>query len=100
MYPESWGESADTTTWGNQWITDHATSQKSANKPVLMEEFGVTIANQSTVYTTWYNTVVSSGLSGDLIWCASNSGRFYAKTANLGMLQASGLPSLSWRHTE
>ncbi|KAL0956598.1 hypothetical protein HGRIS_002735 [Hohenbuehelia grisea] len=37
------------------------------NKPVILEEFGVT-DNQNTVYTEWFNTIVSSGLSGDLIW--------------------------------
>ncbi len=41
---------------------------KSQGKPVLLEEFGVT-DNQATVYTAWYNEIISSGLTGDLIWC-------------------------------
>jgi mannan endo-1,4-beta-mannosidase len=41
---------------------------KTANKPVIMEEFGVTSDQQNT-YTTWYSNVISSGLTGDLIWC-------------------------------
>jgi mannan endo-1,4-beta-mannosidase len=40
---------------------------KRANKPVILEEFGVT-SNQAQVYTAWFNEVVSSGLTGDLIW--------------------------------
>jgi mannan endo-1,4-beta-mannosidase len=71
-YPEGWGESSDAETWGNQWIADHVTSQKAANKPVIMEEFGVVTANQTTVYTDWLKTVVSSGLTGDLIWQAGS----------------------------
>ncbi|KAI0355647.1 mannanase [Trametes cingulata] len=63
----SWGQTADPTGWGSQWITDHATSQKAANKPVILEEFGVTDSQAST-YTAWYNTIITSGLTGDLIW--------------------------------
>ncbi|KAG5732651.1 putative mannan endo-1,4-beta-mannosidase F [Termitomyces sp. T112] len=66
-YPESWGQSANSTLWGVQWIADHATSQKSANKPVILEEFGVTTA-QTTTYQAWFDEIVSSGLAGDLIW--------------------------------
>ncbi|KAI0311987.1 glycoside hydrolase family 5 protein [Amylostereum chailletii] len=71
LYPGSWGVGSDPTGWGAQWITDHSTSQKSANKPTIIEEFGVTSDQQST-YTTWYSTVISSGLTGDLIWQAGS----------------------------
>lgn len=40
---------------------------KAANKPVILEEFGVT-SSQTTIYTAWFNQIVSSGLTGDLIW--------------------------------
>lgn len=53
--------------WGAQWITDHATSMTSQGKPVIIEEFGVT-SNQTGTYTDWYSTIMSSGLTGDLIW--------------------------------
>ncbi|KAG6919061.1 hypothetical protein DXG01_009314 [Tephrocybe rancida] len=62
-----WGQTSDPQGWGTQWIADHATSQTKAGKPVIIEEFGVT-SNQATVYTAWWNQVVSSGLAGDLIW--------------------------------
>ncbi|KAI0630191.1 mannanase [Trametes polyzona] len=71
LYPGSWGETTDPIGWGSQWITDHATSQKTANKPVVLEEFGV-IDNQPATYTAWYNTIVTSGLAGDLIWQAGS----------------------------
>ncbi|KAF9482636.1 CEL4b mannanase [Pholiota conissans] len=70
-YPTSWGQSGNESAWGTQWIADHATSQKKANKPVIIEEFGVT-SNQATIYTTWLNQVVSSGLTGELIWQAGS----------------------------
>ncbi|KAF8706096.1 glycosyl hydrolase 5 (cellulase A) family, partial [Rhizoctonia solani] len=47
---------------------NHAASQKSANKPVILEEFGVT-TDQVATYTAWWNEIVSNGgVAGDLIW--------------------------------
>ncbi|KAJ7903158.1 CEL4a mannanase [Mycena leptocephala] len=71
-FHQGWGET-NTVPWGTQWITDHATTMKSTNKPVILEEFG--ISNSSTrasTYSTWYQTVISTGLTGDLIWQAGS----------------------------
>ncbi|RXW25617.1 hypothetical protein EST38_g240 [Candolleomyces aberdarensis] len=70
-YPNHWGQDGNELTWGTQWILDHAKSQARANKPVILEEFGVT-SNQPAVYTQWLSNVVSSGLAGDLIWQAGS----------------------------
>jgi mannan endo-1,4-beta-mannosidase len=68
MYPESWGES-DVEPWGVQWITDHATVMASANKPVIMEEFGiVNTTTRTSTYSSWYSTVITTDITGDLIW--------------------------------
>ncbi|KAH7101478.1 CEL4b mannanase [Auriculariales sp. MPI-PUGE-AT-0066] len=67
LYPESWGQSANITGFGTQWITDHATIQKKLNKPVIIEEYGVT-SNKPAVYQSWFDTIVSSGLTGELYW--------------------------------
>ncbi|KAJ7278403.1 CEL4b mannanase [Mycena rebaudengoi] len=71
-YPESWGESDDAS-WGVKWITDHATVQNTTNKPVILEEFG--IPNRQTrvaSYNTWFQTLISTGIAGDLIWQAGS----------------------------
>ncbi|KAF8883324.1 glycoside hydrolase superfamily [Gymnopilus junonius] len=70
-YPDSLGLTGQEGSWGSQWIIDHQTAQANAKKPVIMEEFGVT-SNQSAVYTAWWNTVISSGLTGNLIWQAGS----------------------------
>jgi mannan endo-1,4-beta-mannosidase len=70
-YPTSWGQGGNETAWGTQWIADHATSMKKANKPVILEEFGVT-SNQASTYATWFSQIESSGLTGDLIWQAGS----------------------------
>ena len=37
----------------------------------VLEEFGV-LDDQVDIYTAWYDEVVSSGLTGDLIWQAGS----------------------------
>ncbi|KAG8864506.1 hypothetical protein FRB96_005009 [Tulasnella sp. 330] len=66
-YPESWGETADPVGFGNTWITAHVAVGQKLNKPVIMEEFGVTNSNQTTTYNTWLNTGLTSGLAGKLV---------------------------------
>lgn len=53
-----------------------------------MEEFGVTSA-QTDVYTAWFSTVLSSGLSGDLIWYAT----FRVGRTGLGHMMLMYVPS-------
>ncbi|EGO25412.1 glycoside hydrolase family 5 protein [Serpula lacrymans var. lacrymans S7.9] len=72
LYPGSWGETSNSTSWGQEWIINHYTAQANANKPVIMEEFGVT-SDQYNTYSAWYSTVQSSGLSGVLIWQAGSN---------------------------
>ncbi|KAF7428063.1 hypothetical protein PC9H_007282 [Pleurotus ostreatus] len=62
-----WGTTADAIAWGNGWIRDHATSMVQANKPVIMEEFGM-LENKVPIYTEWFNTIETSGFTGDLVW--------------------------------
>jgi mannan endo-1,4-beta-mannosidase len=71
LYPDGWGQSENP--FGEQWITDHATAMKTSGKPVIMEEFGVVNGVQATIYATWYSTVLSTGLTGDLIWQAGST---------------------------
>ncbi|KAJ7282395.1 glycoside hydrolase [Mycena rebaudengoi] len=72
-YPLSWGEGAAPESWGVKWITDHAASQNATNKPVILEEFGLPDSSRNTIYTTWFSTIVNSGLAGDLIWQAGST---------------------------
>ncbi|KAJ3879236.1 glycoside hydrolase [Lentinula edodes] len=69
LYPDSWGEPANP--FGTQWIEDHATAMVASNKPIVMEEFGIT-DDQVDVYGSWYSAIVSSNVAGDLIWQAGS----------------------------
>ncbi|KAG8997923.1 hypothetical protein FRB94_007355 [Tulasnella sp. JGI-2019a] len=71
LYPGSWGETADPVGFGNTWITAHVAVGNKLNKPVILEEFGVT-SNQTATYWTWLNTGESGALAGWLIWQAGS----------------------------
>ncbi|PPR01176.1 hypothetical protein CVT24_006052 [Panaeolus cyanescens] len=100
-YPEHWGQSNDITNWGTQWIKDHAASQNSIGKPVILEEFGTT-SNKDSVYTAWFNAIISSGLAGDLVWqsgsrLSSGSSHDDGFTLNMKTLSTFVLLALSYR---
>ncbi|KAF8212632.1 glycoside hydrolase superfamily [Mycena galopus ATCC 62051] len=61
--PDSWGESGNDIAWGQQWITDHAALMTSANKPAIMEDFGLTYTGtqRATDYATWQAGSVFNG---------------------------------------
>lgn len=91
---------SDPVGWGSQWISDHAASGQVANKPVILEEFGVTVSDQASTYTAWYSTIISSGLAGDLIWYVSRAHvqvqRIPAPLGADGIPQASRFSLLHW----
>ncbi|KAI0348478.1 glycoside hydrolase [Trametopsis cervina] len=61
LYPQTWypeldfpGTNFSSEAWGLEWIDDHINAGNKANKPVVLEEFGVTgLNNKTTVYTSW-----------------------------------------------
>ena len=70
LYPEHWGKH-NAEQWGTQWIIDHAKAAKAANKPVVLEEYGIGIAepqNRDFIYEKWTNTVAEQGYAGSMFW--------------------------------
>jgi len=68
LYPSSWSQPDS---WGNSWITDHLTSGTTANKPVIVEEFGIestNISSRDTNYQVWVNTIQTQNSAGDCYW--------------------------------
>ncbi|KAF2497543.1 glycoside hydrolase [Lophium mytilinum] len=65
LYPSSWGTSND---WGNGWIQAHAAACVKANKPCLLEEYGVS-SDHCTIEGAWQKTSLSTtGMAADLFW--------------------------------
>lgn len=70
LYPDGWGRSVD---WGTQWIKDHIDAAKVANKPAVLEEYGIK-SNQESVYKTWNDTVLNNGGAGTMFWTLTGVG--------------------------
>jgi mannan endo-1,4-beta-mannosidase len=79
FYPDSMKVPID---FGSAWIRDHVNSGQHANKPVLLEEYGIaiaqpsepdeyrtaTVAERNGKYSEWLETVYDSRGAGDLLW--------------------------------
>nr|4QP0_A Chain A, Endo-beta-mannanase [Rhizomucor miehei] len=68
LYPEAWSKGTDSS-WSVQWIKDHAAAQADADKPVIMEEYGLsTDALRVAQYPVWQGTVEDEDLAADAFW--------------------------------
>ncbi len=75
LYPETWIK-PEIEQWGTKWIKDHAEAAKKANKPAVLEEYGVTAtapANRAFVYKRWTDAVYDEGLAGSMFWILTSS---------------------------
>ncbi|USD67391.1 cellulase family glycosylhydrolase [Vibrio sp. SCSIO 43136] len=70
LYPEHWGKH-DAEQWGTQWIIEHAQAAKAANKPAVLEEYGIgknEPQNRDFIYRKWTQTAYEQGLAGSMFW--------------------------------
>ena len=66
LYPQSWGES-DTVGFGNSWIQAHGAACVAADKPCVLEEYG--LSGDQSGESTWQQTArATSGIAGDMFW--------------------------------
>lgn len=70
LYPEHW-EKDNSEQWGTQWIIDHAEAAKKANKPAVLEEYGIgkdELLNRDFIYHKWTQEAYEQGLAGSMFW--------------------------------
>ncbi|MEZ9577958.1 MULTISPECIES: cellulase family glycosylhydrolase [unclassified Vibrio] len=70
LYPEHWGKH-NAEQWGTQWIKDHAAAARAANKPAVLEEYGIgknEPQNRDLIYRKWTETAYNEGLAGSMFW--------------------------------
>ncbi|MFI0899008.1 cellulase family glycosylhydrolase [Streptomyces sp. NPDC020983] len=95
LYPQGWGENpgsrpgTDPVQWGTKWITDHLADGRALRKPVVLEEFGLSVdpargvadeAARLAGYTAWTDAVLDGGGAGDQFWILTSrvdDGSFY-----------------------
>jgi len=78
MYPQIWNQ-PDYLDFAAQWISDHNKAARLADKPVLLEEFGLkdngTLAafgSRDEIYSRWLQQVYDEGGAGALLWMLGN----------------------------
>ncbi|MBR7836436.1 cellulase family glycosylhydrolase, partial [Actinospica durhamensis] len=93
LYPQGWGETpsnsgTDPVAWGTAWIQNHLADGAAAGKPVVLEEYGLSVdgtviadeAARAAGYTAWTEAVLAGGGAGDQFWLLTSrvdDGSFY-----------------------
>jgi mannan endo-1,4-beta-mannosidase len=79
MYPQFWNR-PDYLDFAAQWISDHMSAARLANKPVLLEEFGLqndsalaAFGSRDDIYSHWLQNIRDGGGAGALLWMLGNS---------------------------
>ncbi|HDU5044751.1 TPA: cellulase family glycosylhydrolase [Klebsiella aerogenes] len=70
MYTDQWGKK-NAEQWGSKWIKDHLDAGKLANKPVVLEEYGISnklSLNREMIYEKWNQVAYENGASGSMFW--------------------------------
>lgn len=76
LYPQTWypeldhpGSNFTVQDWGLMWIQMHADSAKKANKPVILEEFGLGgLQNKTDIYPVWVDLALQTEHAGIIPW--------------------------------
>ncbi|EIW64398.1 glycoside hydrolase [Trametes versicolor FP-101664 SS1] len=76
LYPQSWyteldfpGSNWTVESWGLEWIDDHARAASKANKPVILEEFGVGgLQNKTDIYPKWVQRALDTHHASIMPW--------------------------------
>ena len=81
LYPHAWKQ-RDPLSFGLRWIERHLTAGRSAGKPMLLEEYGMTLGGRGglssagerdDIYRAWLRSVVEQEGAGDLAWMIAST---------------------------
>ena len=79
MYPQFWNQ-PKYLDFATQWISDHNSAARLANKPVVLEEFGLkndralaALGSRDEIYSRWLQQIRDEGGAGGLLWMLGNS---------------------------
>ncbi len=81
LYPQAWKE-RDPLNFGLRWIEQHLAAGRSAGKPMLLEEYGMTVggrrglssaSERDYIYRAWLRAVLEQDGAGDLAWMIAST---------------------------
>jgi mannan endo-1,4-beta-mannosidase len=69
LYPE-WEPKEPAAVFGDRWIRDHVAAAERANKPMLIEEYGVKgdPAGRDAIFGCWWKAVEEGSGAGAMLW--------------------------------
>jgi mannan endo-1,4-beta-mannosidase len=70
MYPDAMAKDLDPTEFGLRWIREHMEAGERADKPMLLEEYGMLApdAERDPVFDAWLKSIEQLGGVGDMLW--------------------------------
>lgn len=79
LYPQAWKQNRS---FGRRWIQQHLALARRAGKPMLLEEFGVSLgdgfvadaADRNSLYAEWLAVIQDHGGAGSLFWMLAGTG--------------------------
>jgi endo-1,4-beta-mannosidase len=79
LFPQAWNQNRE---FGKSWIQQHLRLARQAGKPMLLEEFGVSLgdgfvadaADRDSLYSDWLAAVAAEGGAGTLFWMLAGVG--------------------------
>jgi len=81
LYPQAWKE-RDPLRFGLRWIEQHLAAGRDAGKPMLLEEYGISIGGprglssaraRDDIYRAWLRLIVEQNGAGDLAWMLAST---------------------------
>ena len=81
LYPQAWKQ-RDPLSFGLRWIEQHLAAGRSAGKPMLLEEYGMTVggrrglssaSERDGIYRAWLRSVLEQEGAGDLAWMIAST---------------------------
>ncbi|MDP9115581.1 MAG: cellulase family glycosylhydrolase, partial [Acidobacteriota bacterium] len=98
LYPEAW-KKRDPVAFGLRWIEQHLAAGRSAGKPMLLEEYGITSkTSRNGIYTEWLRAIEEQDGAGDLAWMLASTddetGEPYADHDGFTFYSGADVPSI------
>jgi len=81
LYPQAWKQ-RDPLSFGLRWIEHHLAAGRSAGKPMLLEEYGMTVgghrglssaSERDDIYRAWLGSILEQEGAGDLAWMIAST---------------------------
>jgi mannan endo-1,4-beta-mannosidase len=81
LYPQAW-KKRDPLSFGLRWIEQHLAAGRNAGKPMLLEEYGISVggsgdlsstSERDATYRAWLRCVLEQNGAGDLAWMLAST---------------------------